>query len=338
VHDGAIESHSPRTIVIVGYEGNTALDLTAAAETFHTASYLADPKPYRMIIAALDEVGFRSNLGLRVTPECRLDDIADIDTLILPGGSGLRKPEVGGPIARWICDNEPRIRRIASVCTGAFGLAATGLIDGRRAATHWRFAAQLKALHPRIDVDADAIFVRDGKFYTSAGVTAGIDLALALIEEDLGAAAALAVARELVVYVKRPGGQQQYSDMLRFQMSSVPRIGELAHFVQSNLDQDLSVERLAARANLSPRQFTRRFRDALAIPPAEFVERARLAEAARRLSETQVPIDRLSQSLGYRSADAFARAFSRRFGIAPRDYRQRFSSAGAPESQPASSR
>ena len=209
-----------RTIVIIGYDGCTALDLTAAAETFHTAAYLRDPQPYRAITASVGGASFSTGSGLRVHPDCGLDAIAAIDTLILPGGAGLRDPRVGAPIVDWIRTNEPRIRRIASVCTGLFGLAATGLLDGRRAATHWRFADQLQALHPKIRLDADAIFVRDGKYTSSAGVTAGIDLALALIEEDLGPAAALAVAREMVVYMKRPGGQRQFSDQLRFQTAA----------------------------------------------------------------------------------------------------------------------
>ena len=318
----------PRTIAIIGYDGSTALDVTAAAETFNTARYLHEPPPYRVITASVDGRAFRAGSGLGMVPDCGLDEIGAIDTLILPGGAGLREPAVAEPIVEWIKRNAPRIRRIASVCTGLFGLAATGLLDGRRATTHWRFAEQLKALHPAIDLDPDAIFVRDGKYYTSAGVTAGIDLALALIERDLGPAASLAVAREMVVYVKRPGGQQQYSDLLRFQVSSVPKLRELVHFVQTHLDEDLSVERLAADVHLSVRHFTRRFRESRGMPPAEFVERARLGEAIRRLAETQTGIDGLARSVGYRSADAFSRAFRRQFGIAPSDYRERFSSAG----------
>ena len=320
-------SSEQRNIVVLGYDGNTALDLIGAADTFHTAAYLTDPCPYRIVITSIDGKSFRSHLGLQVTPDLPIGEVASIDTLILPGGSGLRDPRVGPQIAGWIRDNEPRIRRIASVCTGLFGLAATGLMNGRRAATHWRFGAQVEALHPEIALDRDAIFVRDGKFYSSAGVTAGIDLALALIEEDLGSAAALAVARELVVYVKRPGGQQQFSDQLRFQTGTVPRMRELVHFVASNLDQELSVERLAEQAHLSPRHFARLFRQALGMPPAAFVERARLGESTRRLAETAVPVETLALSVGYKSADAFSRAFRRHFGIAPSAYRERFSSA-----------
>lgn len=318
-----------RVIVIVGFEGTTALDLTAAAETFHTASYLLEHRPYRMVTASVDGRPFRAGGGLQVVPECALDSVDAIDTLIVPGGSGLRVPTVAGPIVDWIKRNEPRIRRVASVCTGLFGLAATGLLDGRRATTHWRFAGAVQALHPAIALDSNAIFVRDGKYYTSAGVTAGIDLALALIEEDLGAGAALAVAREMVVYVKRPGGQQQFSDLLRDQTASVPRMRELVHFVHSHLDHDLSVERLAEKAHLSARHFARLFRQSVGMAPAEYVERARLGEAMRRLAESEVAIEPLARSVGYVSADAFARAFRRCFGIPPTEYRERFSSTGA---------
>ncbi|MFL6721675.1 MAG: GlxA family transcriptional regulator [Sphingomonas sp.] len=318
-------------IVIVGYEGNTALDLVAAADSFYAASYLHPERAYRVITASVDGRGFRSEVGLHVMPECQLDSIQAIDTLIIPGGAGLRNPAVAAPIVEWIRRNHQRIRRIASICTGAFALAGTGLLDGKRATTHWRFANELKALYPNIEWDSDAIFVRDGKYYTSAGVTAGIDLALALIEEDLGSGVALDVARELVVYVRRPGGQRQYSEPLRFQAASAPKLRDLVDFIQGSLGEDLSVERLAAKGNLSVRQFTRLFRQSLDMPPAEFVERARLSEAVRRLAESAVSIDRLAQSVGYRSADAFSRAFTRRFGIAPSAYRERFSSrASAP--------
>jgi transcriptional regulator GlxA family with amidase domain len=217
-------TEQPNIIVIIGFEGNTALDLVGAADTFNTASYLNQPRPYRVITASVDGRCFSSEGGLKTVPDCRLDEVEAIDTLIVPGGAGLREPVVAAPMVAWIKANHQRIRRIASVCTGLFGLAATGLMDGRRAATHWRFAERIAALHPAIDIDPDAIFVRDGKFITSAGVTAGIDLALALIEEDLGPAAALAVARELVVFVKRPGGQSQFSDFLRFEAASAPRL------------------------------------------------------------------------------------------------------------------
>jgi len=213
-----------RKVVVLGYEENTALDLVAAADCFNAASYLSPEQPYRIITASVDGCSFRSGMGLQVMPDCAIDEVASIDTLIIPGGAGLRAPRVADPIVSWIRQNHERIRRIASVCTGLFGLAATGLLDGRRAATHWRFADELKKLYPNVRVDPDAIFVRDGKYYSSAGVTAGIDLALALIEEDLGAATALSTARELVVFVKRPGGQQQFSELLKFQTSSIPRL------------------------------------------------------------------------------------------------------------------
>ena len=216
------------------------------------------------------------------------------------------------------------VRRIASVCTGIYGLAPTGLLDGRRVTTHWRFAADVKARFPRLDVDPDAIYVRDGRFATSAGVTAGIDLALALIEEDHGPGLALAVARELVVYLRRSGGQSQYSTPLKLQAASTDPIHDVAAFVVENLDGDLSVERLAARAHLSPRQFSRRFTEALGVAPASFVSERRLDEAKRLLGEERSSVEAIASATGFRSADVFRRAFERRFGVGPRDYRARF--------------
>jgi transcriptional regulator GlxA family with amidase domain len=217
-----------------------------------------------------------------------------------------------------------QIRRIASVCTGIYGLAPTGLLDGRRVTTHWRFADDVIARFPALKLDRNALFIRDGAFYTSAGITAGIDLAMALIEEDHGVQIALSVARELVVYLKRPGGQEQYSEPLQFQVQSSDRLADLIPWIRSHLRQDLSVEILAARANLCVRHFSRRFRKVFGLPPAEFVQNVRLDEARQRLSSRNNSVRMIADSVGFTSADSFRRAFERRFGISPTAYRGRF--------------
>jgi transcriptional regulator GlxA family with amidase domain len=191
--------------------------------------------------------------------------------------------------------------------------------------THWRFASEIAQRFPKLRVDPNALFIKDGQFYTSAGITAGIDLALALIEEDHGSQVALAVARDLVVYLKRPGGQEQYSEPLRFQMNSRDRLSDLAPWIIAHLHQDLSVETLAAKACLSPRHFARCFKRTFSAPPGEFVENLRLEEARRRLSAPGARIEGVGESVGFASADSFRRAFERRFGIAPSVYRGRFS-------------
>jgi transcriptional regulator GlxA family with amidase domain len=203
-------------------------------------------------------------------------------------------------------------------------LAPTGLLDGRRVTTHWRFADDVAARFPALKVDRNALFIRDGAFYTSAGITAGIDLALALIEEDHGAHIALSVARELVVYLKRPGGQEQYSEPLQFQVQSSDRLSDLIPWISSHLRRDLSVEILARRANLCVRHFSRRFRKVFGLPPAEFVQNVRLDEARQRLSSRNNSVRIIADSVGFSSADSFRRAFERRFGVSPTTYRGRF--------------
>src|SRR5262249_33603468 len=219
----------------------------------------------------------------------------------------------------------PRIRRVASVCTGIYGLAPTGLLDGRRVTTHWKFAADVATRFPKLDVAPNELFVKSDRFYTAAGITAGIDLALALIEEDLGAAAALAVARELVVYVKRDGGQAQFSEPLRFQASARERFGELAAHITANLARDLRVDALADKMAVSPRQFSRQCHANFGCSPAVLVRRLRLDEARRRLHSRVGGIERIAASVGFRSADAFRRAFEREFGLNPSAYGERFS-------------
>jgi transcriptional regulator GlxA family with amidase domain len=230
----------------------------------------------------------------------------------------------GRELQAWLQAQSRSVRRIGSVCTGAFVLSAAGLLDGRRATTHWNDAAQLVAENPQVVLEPDAIYVKDGKLYTSAGVTAGLDLALALVEEDHGRELALRVARELVMFLKRPGGQSQFSAHLAAQAAEKSDIREVQDHVLSHLKADLAVPRLAARARMSERNFARVFRDATGMTPAQFVEKARIDEARRRLEESDVPLKRLATNVGYANVDAFRRAFNRRVGVSPREYRKQF--------------
>ncbi len=322
-------SGSPARVGFLGFDGINALDLVGPLEAFATPSLdHGDDGPrrpcYEVLVIGLRREPFTSESGLVFTPTVDVQSAPALDTLIIPGGSGLRLPETNAAAARWIRSRAGRIRRIASVCTGIYGLAATGLIDGRRVTTHWRFARPVQRAFPRLRMEANALFLKDGPFYTSAGITAGIDLALALIEEDHGAAVALAVARELVMYLKRPGGQEQYSEPLRFQTESGDRFADLAAWVHGHLDRDLSVRSLADRAHLCPRHFSRAFKQALGATPAAFVEDLRLDEARRRLSARTAAVGAVASSVGFRSADAFRRAFLRRFGVTPSTYRHQF--------------
>ena len=319
---------TPKHIVIVGYDNITSLDLAGPLEAF-SAAYIEDSQGkrlpcYKVTIAALGAKTFRSESGLRMTAACFLSSLRHLDTLLIPGGRGMRLSSSGAKLASWISQHQHRIRRIASVCTGIYGVAPTGLLDGRKVTTHWKYSADLAERYPKLKVDANPLYVRDGKFYTSAGITAGIDLALALIEEDFGAPVALSVARELVMYVKRPGGQEQYSEPLKFQVESTSRFADLAAWMVGHLDKDLSVEMLAERINLCPRQFTRRFKDEFKSTPAAFVQRLRLDEARKRLSAAGCTVEGIADSVGFHDPDSFRRAFVQRFGVAPQQYRSRF--------------
>lgn len=317
-----------RWIGFLGYEGVNSLDLAGPSEAFaNAAAGGGDDPAYRVLFLSVDGQPFKTWSGLKLEAECALAQAPPLDTIVIPGGVGIRAPLVLEALGPWLRERAPQTRRMVSVCTGLLGLAASGLMDGRRATTHWRYAREVAQRHPKILLDPDAIFVRDGKFASSAGVTAGIDLALELIAEDLGPTAALKVARQLVVYLKRSGGQRQYSEPLRFQARAAGRFDDLAAWIPANLAQDLSIEALAARVNCSPRHFARQFKETFAASPGEYVEALRLAEAAERLVTTAVTLDAVAASVGYSSAEVFRRAFERRFGVRPSLYRLRFSGA-----------
>ncbi len=311
-----------RRIGLIVYDGLTALDLAGPSETFHNANLQARGA-YEIVVLAAEARPMATEAGFRIVPDAALADAPALDTIIVPGGMGLRDERIAAPIAAWL-KTRRRTRRIASVCTGIYALGASGLLDGKRATTHWRFAADVARRFPKIAIEPDAIYIRQGPLYTSAGITAGIDLALALVEEDLGPRAALAVARELVVYLKRSGGQMQFSEPLAFQARAADRFADLAAWMVANLKKDLSVEVLASRAGLCPRHFSRRFTRTFGAPPAAYVERLRLEESRRRLALASQTVDSVAASVGYASADSFRRAFERRFGVAPSAYRRRF--------------
>ena len=319
-----------RRIGFLGYDSVQALDLIGPADAFASDAFgriesLETPEPvYEVVIIGLIGRRFTTSSGIAMMADTTIATRVDLDTLIIPGGSGLRIPGIAERAADWIKSVAPRTRRIASVCTGIYGLAPTGLLDGRKVATHWTAVDDVQRRFPNLRVDPDAVFLKDGSFYTSAGITAGIDLALAMIEEDCGPATALAVARELVVYFKRPGGQQQFSEPLRFQIESADRFSDVVAWIQSHLRADLTVQTLAKRAFLSPRHFAREFKHRVGMTPAAFVAEARLGEASRRLSARTVRIDAVARSVGYTGEDVFRRAFERRFGVSPSNYRSRF--------------
>jgi transcriptional regulator GlxA family with amidase domain len=311
------------------FDGITALDLVGPAEAFACATLPQERAPaYEVLTVGVSRRPCVSESGVTLTPTFSTADAPPLDTLIVPGGMGIRDPALTAKVSQWIKNVAPRVRRIASVCTGIYGLAPSGLLDGRRVTTHWRFAADVAARFPKLHLVPNELYTKSDRFYTAAGVTAGIDLALALIEEDLGSAASLAVARELVVYVKRDGGQAQFSEPLRFQTTAKGRMSELAAHITANLRRDLKVEALAARMALSPRQFSRQCHAQFGCSPAALVRRLRLDEGRRRLNARAGRVEAVASSVGFGSADAFRRAFEREFGVNPSAYRSRFFAAG----------
>lgn len=332
-------SRHPRQVVLVVFDGVQALDVTGPAEVLHSAGRLggsspglslgAGPAPaYRIRVASVGGGSVSTSSGLSLATEPLpgepLRPDAGIDTLIVAGGLGVTDALADGALLDWLGRAAPRSRRVASVCTGAFLLAQIGLLDGRRVTTHWAACAELARRHPRVEVDPEPIYTADSGVYTSAGVTAGMDLALALVEEDLGRELALAVARHLVLFLRRPGSQAQFSVQLAGQIAERRALLELQGWMADHPGEDLTVEALARRACLSTRHFARLFHREVGVTPARYVEALRLEVARRRLEESLVPVERLAGDCGFGTGETMRRAFLRRLGVSPSEYRRRF--------------
>ncbi|WP_306335812.1 GlxA family transcriptional regulator [Streptomyces sp. KL118A] len=326
-----------RIVLVVLFDDVQSLDVTGPVEVFTGAGLCtADPRSgYLVRTASLDGGPVRTSSGLTLVPDFALADAPEPHTLLVPGGQGTRgqDPELTG----WLRENGPRAERLVSVCTGAIRLAEAGLLEGRRATTHWAYCDRLARDHPGIEVDPDPIYVRDGHVATSAGVTAGIDLALALVEEDLGREVALTVARHLVVFLRRPGNQAQFSVQLAAQTARREPLREVQQWITEHPADDLSVDALAARARLSPRHFARAFQADTGLTPGKYVERVRVEHARRLLEDTSDGVEEISRACGYGTPEAMRRAFVKLLGAAPAEYRRRFHPVPPvpPESRPA---
>ncbi|WP_456154596.1 GlxA family transcriptional regulator [Streptomyces bacillaris] len=310
-----------RTVLVVLFDGVQSLDATGPMEVFAGASH-APGVSYELRTASLDGDPVRTTAGLTLLPDSNLAEAPVPHTLLVPGGRGTR--DAHPELTEWLRAHAPRAERLVSVCTGALLLARAGLLDGHRVTTHWNYCEQLARDFPRVHVDPDPIFVRDGKLATSAGVTAGIDLALALVEEDHGRELALTVARHLVVFLRRPGNQAQFSAQLSAQVARSEPLREVQHWITEHPDADLGVEVLAARARLSPRHFARAFRAETGTPPGRYVDRVRLEHARRLLEDTSDSVERIARASGYGTPEAMRRAFVKVLATAPAEYRRRF--------------
>jgi len=316
----------PRRIVILAFPGVQPLDVIGPAEVFAGADTLTGGGTYTVDVVAkeADSISVRgggySLVPKTTTARCR----GPIDTLIVAGGTGVRAAEDDVDLIRWIRSAARRSRRVTSVCSGSFLLARAGLLEGKTVTTHWASTEELARRHPELKVDPSPIFVRDGNVWTSAGVTSGMDLSLALVEEDLGRETAVEIARWLVLFLQRPGGQAQFSSHLSAQVAERRPLRELQSWIADNLDSDLRVETLAERAAMSPRNFARFFRREIGMTPAAYVEELRVERARQLLEESADPVDAISARCGFGTPETMRRAFGRRVGVAPAQYRARF--------------
>jgi transcriptional regulator GlxA family with amidase domain len=316
-----------RVIDVLAYPAVQLLDVTGPVQVFASANDLiagaGGARPYMLRVVAQGSGAVTSSSGVTLAAGPLTKPGEALDTLLVAGGEGVEAAIENPILVEWVRQRAAQARRVASVCTGAFMLAAAGVLDGRRAATHWKYCAKLAQRFPAVRVEPDPIFVCDGSVWTSAGVTAGIDLALALVEEDLGRSMALAVARYLVVFLKRPGGQAQFSAALALQAAD-DKFGALHDWINKHLASDLSLSVLADQAGMSERSFSRHYAEATGQTPARAIERLRVEAAQRLLSESRLPVKRIAQRCGFGSEETLRRSFHRLIAITPQDYRARF--------------
>jgi transcriptional regulator GlxA family with amidase domain len=306
------------------------LDLAGPWSVFGQANSVLDRNAYELTLVSAAKSKIRTRHGLTLSEAQLLFDLRDAElphTFIVAGGSRqLPLTSEERTICQWLQSQHGRLSRVVSVCSGALLLAHAGLLDGRRATTHWKFLAEMQRRYPKVRVQSEGIFVRDGKFWTSAGVTAGIDLALALVEEDHGHRTAMAVAKNLLLYLRRPGHQAQFSDPLQLQEQETHKLRDVVSTIQARLGDEISVESLAESLDVSPRTLTRVCREELGESPAALIRRVRLAEAKRLLSETALPLKTISVRIGGADPSTLWRMFTKHLGVTPTEYRTRFSS------------
>ncbi|WP_030622085.1 GlxA family transcriptional regulator [Streptomyces sclerotialus] len=320
-----------RLIVIVLFDGVDLLDVTGPPEVFSLARRETDEAAGYDVVLAAETMGpVTTAAGVRILPDTTFEVLSakSIDTLVVPGsvevdGDRCVRPLVDPAVVSWVKRLAGRTRRVTSVCVGAHILAAAGLLDGKRATTHWSTAQQLATDHPAVEVDADPIFIREGDVWTGAGISACLDLSLALIADDLGEAIALRVAQQLVMYLKRPSGQSQFSAPLQ-QVATTRRIEDLRHHIMRHIGEPLTVADLAACAHVSDRQLTRVFKTELGMTPHAYIESVRVEMARHQLESTDATLERVASACGFGTVDTLVRAFRRRLDTTPTEYRRRF--------------
>ena len=328
-----MSANKTRNIILFTYEDGMMLDVVGPADVFAAAAQYATsrkpnmPPPYKVTVIANEAGPVTMSNGVQLVASQAYDNLkGPIDTLLLCGGNeaGMREVEKDPRFSSWLKRKADTVTRLGSVCSGAFFLARAGLLDGHRATTHWVACEQLADEHPEVEVVEDAIFVKSGDIYTSAGVSAGIDLALSIVEEDLGRDVAMNVARHLVLFLRRPGGQSQFSAQLAAQSAKTDKFDTLVAYVADNPEADLSVTALADKAAMSPRNFARLFRDEVGETPAKYVEHVRLDAARRKLEEDDDKVDAVAAATGFGTAETLRRTMKRHMATTPEAYRASF--------------
>ncbi|MGH1461537.1 MAG: GlxA family transcriptional regulator [Neptuniibacter sp.] len=317
-----------KTIAAFAYPNCQILDVTGPMQVFASANKAVGKTAYNLQILGLNRSPVVTNSGMRLLPDAAFIEIDSIDTLFLAGGHGVSDVIRNSEVIKWVQEMSARVRRLASVCSGAFLLAEAGLLHGKKAATHWCACDKLAARYDDIDVEPDAIWINQGKLYTSAGVTSGIDLALALVEEDLGHAVSMEIAKELVVFMKRPGGQAQYSSQLQAQNKASGIVAKALSYIESNITEDLPLHRLSEVCCVSERHLFRLFKKEIGCSPTIYLESNRLDLAQKLLVEASMNNDQVAMRSGMGSADNLRKVFIRRLGITPSEYKQRFGKTG----------
>jgi len=310
-----------RRVVVIGYEGAELVDIACVTTAFHLANRLGAAPPYAVSLATGGGADIRCETGLILRAGTPIEAVRELDTLVVSGGDGHRRAADGRELVRQIQRLAERSRRVASVCTGATLLAEAGLLDGRRATTHWLYAAELASDYPAVQVDASPIFIRDGRLATSGGVTASLDLTLAFIEEDHGAELARHVAMGMVTYLQRPGNQAQMSIFTTAPNPDNSAVRRVLNLILTHPGADLTTASLAAHARVSTRQLTRLFHEHLGEPPAATVRRIRLEIGARLTATTELPLSQVAHRCGFGSAEGFRQAFVAKYGVNPRAFR-----------------
>ena len=328
------DTPSPRRILMLGYDGANAIDIVGPLDILSATNLSEQDKTPAYVIDVVSPAGglistFPSGVQIQ-TRSYKSIRPKHIDTLLVAGGEAFEEYLEDKALLRWITTTAKKSRRVASVCTGAFLLAAAGLLDGRRATTHWRWADRLSSAYPKITVEPDRIYTKDERIYTSAGITAGMDLALALAEEDFGARVAREIARNWVIFTRRPGGQSQFSELLPEvenspnQTTANEAIESVVAWIHDHPSADLGVDALATKANMSPRNFARRFNEHVGLTPAKYVERVRLAAARNHLENSNASIETIANRTGFLNTERMRRSFERHLRVSPQNYRNRF--------------